>query len=84
MNNNTENLNVETQYSKFGTESFEYLNQKTGIIFCLIGANNNYITNNINETYNILIEADKLTYSVLETINHHIEKSNGKDFKIRW
>lgn len=28
MNNNTENLNVETQYSKFGTESFEYLNQK--------------------------------------------------------
>ena len=45
---------------------------------------NNYITNNINETYNILIEADKLTYSVLETINHHIEKSNGKDFKIRW
>ena len=63
---------------------FEYLNQKTGIIFCLIGANNNYITNNINETYNILIEAYKLTYSVLETINHHIEKSNGKDFKIRW
>ena len=62
----------------------EYLNQQTGIIFCLIGDNNNYLKNSINEYTNIVIESKTLSYSVLESINNHIVKSNGKDFKIQW
>jgi len=62
----------------------EYLNQQTGIIFCLIGDNNNYLKNIVNEDTNIVIESKTLSYAVLESINNHIVKSNGKDFKIQW
>lgn len=62
----------------------DYLNTKSGIIFCLIGDNNNYLKNNIDEKKHILIESKHLTYSVLELINNNIKSNKNNNIKIRW
>lgn len=60
------------------------LSDKTGIIFCFINNKNKFFITNVDGKTNTLIQANELTYDVLEQVNTLIENSNGKEFRIRW
>lgn len=60
------------------------LSDKTGIIFCFINNKHGYFKESVDPRLNTIINSEKLDYKLLEQVNNEIEKSNGKEFRIRW
>lgn len=66
------------------SETIQYLNSQSGIIFCFINNTENKFRAKICDKTNIILNSNTLDYKLLSSINHNLEKMNGRDHTIKW